>query len=88
MVLSISVFNSNTIYEFIYMLNKLFYLVFHRMCLLARMIDSVSTLHGGALTSKICAYSRHGDSSIHGLAKRIMHRICNPFYRYTASDGR
>jgi hypothetical protein len=46
------------------------------------MIDSVSTLQGGALSSKIYAYSRHGDGSTHSLARRVMNRICKPFYRY------
>jgi len=50
------------------------------------MIDSVSTLQGGALSSKIYAYSRHGDGSTHSLARRVMNRICKPFYRYDNDD--
>lgn len=51
-----------------------------RMCLLARMVDCAQGLTGGALISRLHAFSRHGDFLSTQLVQRIMNSVCAPLY--------
>ena len=53
-----------------------------RMCLLARLVNAVSDLHGGALASLIHSHGLHGDGSITTIVSRFKHSTCIHIYTY------
>lgn len=51
-----------------------------RMCLMARLVDGVGMLSGGALASRLHAHARHGDVTSSDVVQRIMDSVCHPIY--------
>ena len=50
------------------------------MCLLAKLVDAVGPLSGGALASRLHGHRRHGDVNIVKVVVRIMDAVCAPLY--------
>ena len=51
-----------------------------RMALMARLVEGVGALSGGALASRLHGHSMHGDQSISSMISRMMNTVCTPLY--------
>lgn len=51
-----------------------------RMLLMARLVDAVGPLTGGALTSRLHGHTKHGDIVISNLSTRLLTSVCAPIY--------
>ena len=51
-----------------------------RMLLLARLVDSVGPLTGGALISRLHGHKHYGNNSIRAIVERVMNTVCTPVY--------
>ena len=51
-----------------------------RMLLMARLVDAVGPLTGGALTSRLHGHTKHGDVVISELSTRLLTSVCAPIY--------
>ncbi|DBA01156.1 TPA: hypothetical protein N0F65_002291, partial [Lagenidium giganteum] len=52
-----------------------------KMRLMARLIDSVDGLRGGALASGVHSFILHGDPSVSGFVRSVMKRVSDPMFR-------
>ena len=50
------------------------------MCLLARLVDGVLPLQGGAVASRLQGYAISGDPVSRAVVKRVMVSVCHPVY--------
>lgn len=49
-----------------------------RMQLMARLVESVGPLSGGALASRLFGHSKHGDAAVRGFVTRVTASACSP----------
>ena len=47
---------------------------------MARLVEGVGPLYGGALASRLHGHSMHGDPAISSMVQRIMNSVCSPLY--------
>ena len=47
---------------------------------MARLVEGVGPLFGGALASRLHGHSMHGDPAISSMVQRIMNSVCSPLY--------
>lgn len=59
-----------------------------RLFCIARLVEAISALSGGALVSRLHKYTLHGDVRMSEFSQRIMQSVCAPIYHMIARYGR